>query len=133
MSNKTEYCEKCAHTGLIPFIKNGRVIPNVHLFCECNPQSDGCSQPYSHQYTSDMFDYPMSYSFYRMLCREHGWEDSGPDYQEETQILSPIKQQSSNITKSNVRGIQHREIKLPTIPPSTIQHSKQGDILKTFS
>ncbi len=34
---------------------------------------------YPYRYTPDMFDYPMSYSYYRGLCQEHGWADPGPD------------------------------------------------------
>ena len=29
------YCEKCHHTGLLPFIKNGKVITHAFVDCEC--------------------------------------------------------------------------------------------------
>ena len=34
----SKFCEKCNHTGLLPFEKNGRVIPNTFLDCECKKQ-----------------------------------------------------------------------------------------------
>ncbi len=67
------YCEKCNHSGLLPFKnKKGEVIPHTYLFCECNSGT-----PYPFQYTPEQFDFPMSYSCYRSLCREHGWSDPG--------------------------------------------------------
>ena len=29
------YCNKCNHTGLLPFMKEGRLIPHAFIDCEC--------------------------------------------------------------------------------------------------
>lgn len=87
------YCDKCNHTGLIPFKNDaGKTIPHAYLFCTCNPQLDGHSQPYPHEYTPELYDFPMSYSYYRSLCLEHGWPDPGPDTSpSEEEQPSPIE------------------------------------------
>jgi len=55
------YCKKCGHTGLLPFIKNNKVIPNAFVDCECK---------FDITYQSDRarlmprdFDFPMSDTF----------------------------------------------------------------------
>ncbi len=52
------YCEKCSHTGLLPFIKNGRVIPHTFVDCECRLSLPEYCDPVRPQ-PSD-FDFPMS-------------------------------------------------------------------------
>ena len=67
-------CERCNHTGLLPFVKKGRVIPNAFLDCSCHEEVD--------HYTPvrpEDFDFPMSYDYYRSLCQYHGWTDPGDD------------------------------------------------------
>ena len=29
------YCKRCNYTGLLPFVKNGKIIPNAFIDCEC--------------------------------------------------------------------------------------------------
>ncbi len=74
------YCEKCNHTGLVPSKAlgkfSGKPIPNCFSDCECKQQED---REYLYQYTPEMFDFPMSYDFYRSLCQQHSWPDPGPD------------------------------------------------------
>ena len=50
-------CPKCKD-GLIPFVKNGKVVPHAWLDCECKQQVEHY-QPL----TPDMFDFPMSDTF----------------------------------------------------------------------
>ena len=64
-------CSKCNDTGLIPFVKGGRVITNAWQDCDCKqpePEHFGRVWP-------EDFDFPMSYEYYRGLCQEHGWPD----------------------------------------------------------
>jgi len=68
-------CFICGGIGLVPFIKNGKVIPNTFLFCECHEEK---YESYREPRPED-FDFPMSYSVYRSLCQQHGWQDPGPD------------------------------------------------------
>lgn len=68
-------CSICNGTGKIPFVKDGKVIPHTFLFCECHEDEPEHSQPL----VPNMFDFPISYSFYRSLCQQHGWQDPGPE------------------------------------------------------
>lgn len=66
------YCEKCNHTGLLPFIKNNKVIPHVFLNCDCKEEDE-------HYYpvTPEDIDFPVSYDYHRELCQYYGWTDPG--------------------------------------------------------
>ncbi len=64
------YCKKCNHTGLLPFIKDGRRIDNAFLHCECHE----VNQP--DHYTPvrpEDYDYPMSWDSWRSICQQNGW------------------------------------------------------------
>ena len=99
------FCGKCNHTGLIPFIKNGKIIPNTFLFCECHEE---------HEYHSSSkpsnFDFPMSYGVYRSLCQQYGWNDLGPDRPSEPVKPQPREQvivhRHSNISKQDYDLLQ---------------------------
>lgn len=97
---------KCDGSGFLPFIKNGKRIANVTLFCECHPiygedayesiplVTEGkrsgvvgkIQRGRLHLYQDD-FDFPMSYDFYRSLCQLHGWDDPGEDTLPEPEIV----------------------------------------------
>lgn len=78
-------CSICNGTGLVPFLKSGRIIPHVKLFCECHqPEPE-----YSIARKPEDFDFPMSHSVYRSLCQEHGWQDPGPDTLQVKQEIKP--------------------------------------------
>jgi len=77
-------CHICNGTGLIPFVKNGKAIPNVNLFCECREDIEDYRPP-----NPEDFDFPMSYSVYRSLCQQHGWQDPGPDRPQEPSETKP--------------------------------------------
>lgn len=78
-------CDKCGNSGLLPFTgKDGRVRQDVHIFCDCHPiygenAYNGCYSPLR----PEDIDYPVSYSFYRSLCLEHGWSDPGDERSQE--------------------------------------------------
>ena len=44
---------------MLPFIKNGRVIPNTFIYCECHEDEP----EYYHPLLPEDFDFPMSYDF----------------------------------------------------------------------
>ena len=53
------YCERCNHTGLIPFRnKGGKLIPNTFLYCDCHEINE-----YEHyrEIGPEGFDFPCSY------------------------------------------------------------------------
>ena len=52
------YCDKCSKTGLLPFVKNGKVIPNALVDCECKLSLIEHYDPVR-PLPSD-FDFPMS-------------------------------------------------------------------------
>ena len=62
------YCEKCNHTGLLPFIKNGKVISHAHIYCECHKDEEHY-QPIK----PEDFDFSCSYrwrSYYETYARD---------------------------------------------------------------
>jgi len=85
------YCEKCNHTGLIPFKnKEGKLIPYAFVYCECHKD-----EPEQRPILPRDFDFAMSYSNYRSLCQEHSWTDPGDNeiHKELQQELSPKEQE----------------------------------------
>ena len=76
-------CSTCQDMGYIPFAKpDGTISRFAQIVCpDCggyNHERDYADANIPDRQPDD-FDFPMSYSFYRMLCREHGWDDPGPD------------------------------------------------------
>ena len=69
------FCKKCNSTGLLPFIKDGKVIPHVHLHCECRIEAD--SQYHYTPLKPDDYDFPMADSFRAMSYRDCGVQDPG--------------------------------------------------------
>ncbi len=93
---------KCKGEGLIPFIgSDGKTRNDTFHYCDCHPiygvnahvpvplatqgnRPGVGSRTYKqqrgrlHLYPDD-FDFPMSYSVYRSLCQQHGFNDPGPD------------------------------------------------------
>lgn len=55
------YCEKCNHTGLLPFIKDGKVIPHSFIDCECKLSLPEYYDPVRER--PEDFDFPMSDSY----------------------------------------------------------------------
>ena len=74
-SYKEVKCEKCDGTGLLPFEKNGEIIPHAYIYCKCHEEEPGSD----FRLPSD-FDFPISYDFYRFLCQYYRWEDPEPLY-----------------------------------------------------
>lgn len=76
MARKCPY-NRCDGSGLIPFLgKDGKPVPTAFTYCECHESN----QPARHHYLKpEDIDFPVSYSYYRGLCREHGWVDPGDD------------------------------------------------------
>lgn len=131
---------KCNGSGLIPFRnKEDKIVNHTFLFCECHPVYGDDAIPSiplvtqgrrpgigsrklprpiprgrMHLYVDD-FDFPMSYSFYRSLCREHGWTDPGDDRMPEEpkeEIISqprPIVNVTYNIDAKNTPAFKALE------------------------
>lgn len=71
-------CPKCDGSGLIPFTKNRKVIPNTFLHCDCHPvYGDNPKPDRYHHLTPDMFDYPMSDTFRGYSYQYCGVTDPG--------------------------------------------------------
>jgi len=52
-------CTKCNDTGLVPFVKNGKVIPHTYIHCGCYEEPI----EYFHPMTPEDIDYPCSYAW----------------------------------------------------------------------
>lgn len=72
----TDYCDKCNRTGLLPFVKDGKVISNVFLDCECKDFEHEQHQGYSHPRPED-FDFPMSPDYRAWTYQHCGIADPG--------------------------------------------------------
>ena len=82
------FCEKCHHTGLLPYVmSNGKIAKHAFLHCECNQPEKERYQPLK----PDDFDFPCSRDFRRYYEIEGGGPDLGPT--EPTQLESPLKQE----------------------------------------
>ena len=64
------YCEKCNHTGLLPFMKGDRIIPNVMLDCECKIRED--KREHYSELKPDDFDFPCSDTFRGYYHEQYG-------------------------------------------------------------
>ena len=78
----SKYCKKCNRTGLLPFVKEGRVVPNAYLNCECRVVDE------SYHYLNidtDAFDFPMSGHYREFTFEQYGrpWEQRSEIYQPE--------------------------------------------------
>ena len=66
------YCGKCNHTGLLPFIKNGEVIPNVLIDCECRQEEQEREYNRYRDIIPTDIDFPCSDSFRGYYQKEYG-------------------------------------------------------------
>jgi len=67
------YCEKCNHTGLIPFKnKEGKVIPHTFLHCGCH-EINHPEHGRELRLMPEDYDFPMSPAYYLSLCQYYGW------------------------------------------------------------
>ncbi len=87
---KKSNCSICNDTGLLPFIKNGKTIPNAFVYCECH---DDDPPPHREVRPGDI-DFPVSYGVYRGLCQEFGWPDPGSCEPPE-QVSNPLGEEPS--------------------------------------
>lgn len=67
------YCNKCKHTGLLPFIKDGRVIPNAYTNCECRHEETD----YYHRIRPEDIDSPVSDTYRGFAYEIAGRDDPG--------------------------------------------------------
>ena len=77
-------CAQCKD-GLIPLVKNGRVVPYSWVHCACYEE---LYTP--HSVNPEDIDFPISYGFYRSLCRQHGWADPGPCEPPKHESVKPV-------------------------------------------
>lgn len=70
---ENNYCKECKHTGLLPFIKDGRTIAHTYIDCECKlsiPEHYDPIRPLP----SD-FDFPISDTFRALFYQYCGMPD----------------------------------------------------------
>lgn len=81
------YCEKCNHTGLLPFEKNGMVYSHVFIDCDCKENEREHYQPVS----PEDIDFPVSWDWHRHYSNYHGWPEPVnnqiPEPKEEPQVI----------------------------------------------
>lgn len=114
-SPPSPFCEKCNHTGLLPFVKNGRVIPFAWLDCECRTR-----QPeHYHRFSPEDIDFPVSWDFHRMYSVINELPDPGdneapairpalepepsPDYRKVEGQITALRAMIQDVQKQNQR------------------------------
>jgi len=68
-------CEKCQNTGLLPFVKNGRLIPHTFIDCPCK-DTDATREHYADVTPAD-FDFSVSDTFRGYYHQHYGGHDRG--------------------------------------------------------
>lgn len=114
-------CEKCNHTGLLPFVKpDGSVSRFARIFCECH-QDD---HEYHPRLKTDDWDFPMSYGVYRSLCQYYGWDDPGPDRPSEPEEPKEqvIIHRHSNMGKKEYDLLQQTALKANHLNKKLTEH-----------
>ncbi len=116
-------CPICKDTGLVPSKVlgkfSGKPIPNCFTNCECRNDEIEYHNP---RKATD-FDFPMSYDFYRSLCRHHEWPDPGSDRPQEpeeqvSQVVEHIHRHSDmgkkefDLLQQTVLKVDHLEKRL---------------------
>ena len=83
-------CELCSGKQLIPFVKDGRVIPFAWVNCICKVEEPERFQ----EIRPEDFDYPMSETFRESTFELYGrpWEHRNEIYQPEEQPTEVIPQ-----------------------------------------
>ena len=141
-------CNKCGNTGLLPFIlPDGATSKHAQVFCSCHPtygdnRFDSTPLPTQgrrpgsgskklprkipkgrmHLYTDDL-DFPVSFDFYRALCKKYEWpcpdsqypqEQETPKPQEVVHVIrhSEMSQQESDMLQQLSREVKYLREKL---------------------
>lgn len=98
-------CESCRGTGLIPFEKNGEIIPGAYLHCSCHPVYGDDPEPERyHAVEAADFDFPASASFRGYSFELSGQPDSGytpPTPQLEAPPPKVIEHRHSNMSRQD--------------------------------
>lgn len=76
-SSPLPLCSKCNDTRLLPFVKNGVIIPNVFVDCECKLAEDDRHNPdrYNTILPEDI-DFPVSMDCYQDMKSYFGWRQN---------------------------------------------------------
>ena len=111
------YCDKCNHTGLLPFTKNGKTIPHAYLHCECKIEIE--RQDHFLEIRPEDFDFPLSESFREFTFEQYGrpWERRREIYQPEEQpetapTSQPWDQRQQNQIDQTRAELRHIKQKL---------------------
>jgi len=69
---------KCDGSGLIPLVKNGKVVPYAWLYCDCHPVYGLNPEPeHYHPVRPEDYDFPMSETFRAWTYEHCGIPDPG--------------------------------------------------------
>jgi len=104
-------CTKCNNTGLIPFVKDGKVIPYTFQDCDCKAPEP---IPYRPLQPED-FDFPVSRDFYRFYCSKNHWPDPGRMEEDRPRAVEPMKRIGELIPQITPRTYAPQEQKTKSI------------------
>ena len=134
------YCKECNHTGLLPFIKKGRVIPNAFIDCKCRV----VDEPYHYlNIVTDDFDFPVSKDFREHTFQQFGrpWERRYETYEPEEERLpeepppapQPWDQRQQNqidLARAEVRSLGYKVAALTGEKPKQEKAAYKGLVVK---
>lgn len=110
-------CSKCKD-GLIPFIKNGKVVPHAWVDCDCKQQIEHY-QPL----TPDMFDFPMSDTFRGFSYQYCNQPDPGETVPgPEAPPLQEIIHRHSDMSKQDYRLLRQLRSQVMRLQGQVQQH-----------
>jgi len=116
------HCEKCDATGLLPFVKNDKIIPYAFVDCACKEQ-----EPYHHQ-PMDIgeFDFPCSYSW-----RAYYSETNGGSYLPPLEVTICDDEEETETPQLPISYQQAMKRVDKVLAESRYWHNKTVDLLKS--
>ena len=112
-------CQICNGTGLIPFVKNDKVIPYAFQDCDCKSLESVSYRPLQ----PEDIDYPVSRDFYRFYASRNHWPD--PGRMEEDR---PQKEKELQIISESVRNIPRPSPRPSPIPVAAPTKTTKGGV-----
>jgi len=125
------YCDRCNHTGLLPFRKDDKVIPNAYLHCECKQELDDQVQK-SQTRKDNLIDFPCSAAWVTYYASQRMTPDFPPDYYYPSQKFNELderidklqgasQQEDLNMLRGEVAYLRHRISELGKPKPTQKQ------------
>jgi len=122
-------CKKCAGTGLIPFVKDGKVVPNAYLHCSCHPFYSDNPEPERYwEVKPDDYDYPLSGIFRGASFELCGVADPGyvpPEPEKPEPQVQVIEHRHSDMSKKDFASLRNLEGQVKYLQGKVMEREKR--------